>query len=106
MNNEGDRLSADTVKQLAELVKIYKDALSKLGKGITLQIVDIQPFFDPFHRNNFMVGYRVIDGKYTSPIAHFWMRDLSKLGQSIKDIVRSYKRTLRRIRKHPKKRKR
>jgi len=102
-SDKGDRLSAEEAVDLIELVQIYKDTLSKLAKPITLQILEVRPFSDPFNRKQFMVGYRITDGKYTSPIAHFWIKDLRKLGKSIKEIVRHYKITLRSITKRPKK---
>jgi len=59
-------------------------------RGITIKIVEVIPYQDFSKRKCFMVGYQLIDGKWTSPIAHWWQGEREDPRPIIERIVENY----------------
>lgn len=43
-------------------------------KGIKMRIREASALFDAAGHRTIMVGYVLVDGSYTSPVAHLWVR--------------------------------
>ena len=52
-------------------------------KGIILEIVEVMPYRLLTGRRAFLIAYRIIDGSFISPVAHFYYLH----GMKMKDIV-------------------
>lgn len=58
--------------------------------GIVVQIVEVLPFHTVSGRGELMIAYRIKDGKYTSPVAHFWMSVRDDIRPKIKQVADYY----------------
>ncbi len=59
--------------------------------GIKVRIVEVAPYYTYRKQRCFLIGYRIVDGNYTSPIAHFWMRETEDIRKKIREVVDFYK---------------
>jgi len=59
-------------------------------EGIKVKIVEVAPYSTYRKQRNLLIGYKIIDGKYTSPTAHFWMRESEDIRRKIEEIVNFY----------------
>lgn len=57
---------------------------------IVIKIVEVKPYFDPSNRRCLMVGIILIDGKYTSPVYHFWMGKNEEIRTHIEKCANDY----------------
>jgi len=62
----------------------------KEGK-IVFKIVEVIPTVNVDGSKELLIGYRIIDGGYVSPIAHFWMKENEDIRDKIREIVEFYK---------------
>ncbi|MBA7556113.1 hypothetical protein ES705_48811 [subsurface metagenome] len=60
-------------------------------KGITLKIMEIVPYFSPTGKRMLLVGYRIIDGKFTSTLAHFFMKANADIRPEVEKVINFYK---------------
>jgi len=59
-------------------------------QGITVKIVEVAPYYTFRKRKHFLIGYKIIDGNYTSPTAHFWMAEGEDVRKKIEEVVNFY----------------
>jgi len=59
-------------------------------KGITVRLVEVIRYQSPSKRRMLMVAYRIIDGDYNSPVAHFWMPARDDIRVHIERVVDNY----------------
>lgn len=59
-------------------------------KGVKLRIVEVAPYYTYRKYKCYLIGYRIIDGKYTSPVAHFWMRDGEDIRKKVREVIDFY----------------
>jgi len=57
---------------------------------IKVQIVEVLPYRTPTRRRALLIGYRIVDGKFESPVAHFWMYEGENIRKKIEDVVNYY----------------
>jgi len=60
-------------------------------EGIKVQIVEVAPYYTYKKRKQLLIGYRLIDGSYTSPTAHFWMSEHEDIRRKIEEVVNFYR---------------
>ena len=60
-------------------------------EGITVRIMEVIPYTTFSGRKELLISYRIEDGRFTSPIAHFWMREGEDPRPYIERIVSQYK---------------
>jgi len=59
-------------------------------QGITVEIVEVIEYTRFSGRKMLLIGYRIKDGDYRSPVAHFWMDAFEDITEKIKEIVDYY----------------
>ena len=59
--------------------------------GVKVRIVEVAPYYNYRKRKHYLIGYRIIDGNYTSPVAHFWMAEGEDIRKKIQEVVNFYK---------------
>jgi len=59
--------------------------------AITIEIVEVIPYKNYAGKKEMMVGYKIKDGDYVSPVAHFWMGEGQDVSKKIREIVEYYK---------------
>jgi len=59
-------------------------------QGIKIKIVEVAPYYTYKRRKNLLIGYKLIDGDFTSPTAHFWMRETEDIRKKIEEVVKFY----------------
>ncbi|RLG33798.1 hypothetical protein DRN97_04215 [Methanosarcinales archaeon] len=59
-------------------------------ENIKVRIVEVISYMGYKRRRHLLIGYRIIDGSYQSPIAHFWMRETEDIRRKIEEIVKYY----------------
>lgn len=59
-------------------------------KGVVLQILEVNPYRSFSGRTEYMVAYVIIDGKWRSPVAHFWLREREDPRPVIERIIDNY----------------
>ncbi|RLI03584.1 hypothetical protein DRO30_00860 [Candidatus Bathyarchaeota archaeon] len=59
---------------------------------ITVKIVEVAPIRHFSGRKELMISYQIIDGRYVSPVAHFWMSESADIREKIREIVEYYKK--------------
>jgi len=59
-------------------------------QGIKIRIVEVATIIGYKRRKTYLIGYKIIDGDYTSPAAHFWMAENEDIRQHIEKIVSFY----------------
>ena len=59
--------------------------------GIKLRVVEVAPYYTYRKRKCYLIGYRIIDGNYQSPVAHFWMREGEDIRKHVRDVINFYK---------------
>jgi hypothetical protein len=67
-------------------------------EGVTVKIVEVQPYVDAAGKASYMISYELLDGKYTSPVAHFWMSRRQDIRQKITEVVQYYLSVVRPLR--------
>jgi len=60
-------------------------------QGIKIKIVEVAPYRTYRKKRNLLIGYKIIDGQYQSPVAHFWMAEGEDIRKKIEEIVNYYK---------------
>ena len=75
--------------------EVKKEAMVRVGETythekITVEIVEVLPYFDIVGRKHFQIAYRIKDGNYVSPVAHFWMDKNEDIRDYIKQVVEQY----------------
>jgi len=75
-----------TLKSTVEKGQLFDDGQTQL------LIVEANPFHDAFDRTSLMVGYKILDGRYASPVAHFWMRSGESIEQMASRILGEYRK--------------
>jgi len=59
-------------------------------KNITIVILEVREYTTFAGRKELMIAYRLKDGRYTSPTAHFWMPQTKDINVEIRKIVEHY----------------
>ncbi|RDD52883.1 MAG: hypothetical protein BA066_07340 [Candidatus Korarchaeota archaeon NZ13-K] len=59
-------------------------------RGIIVEIVEVMEYRDMVGRMNFLVAYRIIDGHYVSPVAHFSCSGARELREKIEQVADHY----------------
>ena len=59
-------------------------------EGIKLQIVEVMPYRTFRGRRMLMIAYRIIDGDFISPVAHFWIPEGADVRPKIEEVVKHY----------------
>lgn len=59
-------------------------------RSITIKIVEVKPYFDPSNRRCLQVGITLKDGKYESPVYHFWMGKNEEIRTYIEKAANDY----------------
>jgi len=59
-------------------------------EGIKVKIMEVKPYYTYRKRRNLLIGYKIIDGNYTSPTAHFWMAENEDIRRKIEEVVNFY----------------
>jgi len=59
-------------------------------EGIKIRIVEVAPYYTYRKRRHLLIGYKIIDGNYTSPTAHFWMREGEDIRKKIEEVINFY----------------
>ena len=59
-------------------------------EGIRVRIEEVMPYRTFRGRRMLMIAYRIIDGDFTSPVAHFWIPEEADIRPKIEEIVRNY----------------
>ena len=65
-------------------------------KGVIFEVVEVLPYKIPtpsgtFHEY-YLIGYRIIDGNFRSPVAHFYMRRDEDFMEKVQKIIDEYLR--------------
>ena len=80
-----------TEKLMVEQGQVFKDG------EIRLLVLEAKPFRDPSNRASFMVGLRILDGDYQSPVFHIWMKKKNDIRTAVSKIIGDYRQTLSQI---------
>jgi len=59
-------------------------------EGIRIQIVEVLPYRTFRGRRMLMIGYRIIDGDFISPVAHLWIGEGEDIRPKLKELARHY----------------
>ena len=59
-------------------------------EGIKIRIVEVLPYRTFRGRRMLMIAYRIIDGDFTSPVAHLWIEEGADIRPKLKELVRNY----------------
>jgi len=59
-------------------------------EGILVKIVEVIEYKTFTGRKMVLIGYKIKDGDYESPTAHFWMDYYADIKEKIKEIVDYY----------------
>jgi len=59
-------------------------------KNITFQIVEVIPLKDFMGRQMVQIAYRIIDGDYTSPVAHLFLYADEDVKFWVRQVVNNY----------------
>ncbi len=59
-------------------------------EGIKVVIMEVIPYKRFSGKKELLVAYKLIDGEYESPVAHFWMGEHEDIRKIIRDIVNYY----------------
>jgi len=69
-------------------------------ENITVQVVEVIPYRDVGGKTNLLVGYKIIDKDFVSPVAHIWGSEtdnwnlkLKQAGEHYLDIAKRMKFT-------------
>jgi len=81
--------------------KVVREGETFEHKKVVLEIVEVLPYFDPSNRRSLMVAYRLKDGAFVSPVAHFWMAKSADVRRHVEEIVEHYLDILRPLRGIP-----
>jgi hypothetical protein len=66
-------------------------------KKVIFKIVELAPHFDPQFRPSLMIGYKLIDGDFTSETAHIFIRKNEDPRPHVERVVDHYLGTLKSI---------
>lgn len=80
-----------TEKLMVEQGQVFKDG------EIRLLVLEAKPFRDPSNRASYMVGLRILDGNYQSPVFHIWMKKKDNIRTAVSKIIGDYRQTLSQI---------
>lgn len=58
--------------------------------GIVLEIREVIPYRNFSGKKELMIGYIIKNGKFTSPVAHFWMSEDEDASTKIREILNYY----------------
>jgi len=58
--------------------------------GVKVRIVEVMEYREFRGRRMLMIAYQIIDGDYTSPVAHFWMPKMEDIRPHIEKVVGTY----------------
>ncbi len=58
---------------------------------IKIEIVEVIPYKDIRGRDHYLIGYRIIDGKFISPVGHFWFEQGEDIRKHLRNIAKTYK---------------
>jgi len=59
-------------------------------EGIRVRIVEVLPYRTFRGRRMLMIAYRIIDGDFTSPVAHFWVPEGADIRPKLEELVKNY----------------
>ncbi|KPV62497.1 MAG: hypothetical protein AOA66_1314 [Candidatus Bathyarchaeota archaeon BA2] len=59
-------------------------------EGITVKVVEVIPYRDFRNQKNLMIGYMIIDGDFTSPVAHIWMLETEDIAEKLRSVAGYY----------------
>jgi len=59
-------------------------------EGIRVRIVEVLPYRTFRGRRMLMIAYRIIDGDFTSPVAHLWIEEGADIRPKLEELVRNY----------------
>lgn len=59
-------------------------------EGIKVRIMEVAPVTVYKGKRTYLIGYKIIDGNYTSPLAHFHMAEYEDIRKWIERIVNYY----------------
>ena len=59
--------------------------------GIVVEIVEVVEYKTFGGRRCYLIGYKIRDGNYESPVAHFWCDVNANIAEEIKKVVEFYK---------------
>jgi hypothetical protein len=59
-------------------------------QNVKILIREVLPYFNAAGTPSFMIGYIIQDGKYTSPLAHFWMEKSKDIRVAVRKEVEYY----------------
>jgi len=68
---------------------------------VIFKIVEVQPFFSASGRASYMVSYRLIDGKETTPVAYLWISRYQDIRPEVKKVVAYYLEMVNKLRGVP-----
>jgi len=57
---------------------------------VILEIVEVIPYRTISGRKDLLVGYKIINGKFTFPVAHIWGRENANWRLTLKEVVEHY----------------
>jgi hypothetical protein len=57
---------------------------------ITVEIVEVLPYFDIMGRKHFQIAYRIKDGNIVTPVAHFWIDRNEDIREKVRQVVEQY----------------
>lgn len=57
---------------------------------VVVQIVEVLPYFDIAGRKHYQIAYKIKDGQYESPVAHFWIDQRTDIREMVRQIVEQY----------------
>jgi len=59
-------------------------------KDVVVKLVEVIRYLSPSKRRMLMIAYRIIDGDYRSPVAHFWMPARDDIRVHIERLIENY----------------
>jgi hypothetical protein len=74
----------------AEEEKMVRAGETYTHEKITVEIVEVIPYFDIMGRKHFQIAYRIKDGNYVSPVAHLWMDRSTDIREMVRQVVQQY----------------
>jgi len=60
-------------------------------KGVRIRIMEVIPYRTYIGRRELMIGYRIEERGFRSPLAHIWMREGDDIRPHLEEVVTLYK---------------
>jgi len=69
----------------------------KKEEEVKIEIIEVHPYRRITGKKELMIAYRIIDGDWYSPVAHFWMSEHDDIRKKLREVAQHYLAIRRRL---------